>query len=116
MIRPELKELKALTEGRHVIHSVEESVQFSRDLGTYVHRKGEKDPKFRIICSVSTEGGIAIHWIQILPEVVGFGEWLHLRFYEGYPYPNTPEKCWYMNSNLSIMNIESETHMPFCLI
>lgn len=103
MIRPELKELKSLTEGRHVIHSVEESVQFSRDLGTYVHRKGEKDPNFKIKCSVSSEGGIAMEWSQILDDIMGFGEQLHLRFHEE-PIWGSDKTEWHMSFTLNIHN------------
>ena len=77
-----MKELKTLTEGRYVIHRAEDNSQFRINLSDYVEIKGEKTKNFRIIGSLSSEGGIAIEWSQILDDVVGFGEQLSLRFHE----------------------------------
>lgn len=100
MIRPELKELKNLTSSNHVTHNYEENERLRELLSRYVERKGEKDKKFRIIGSMSSEGGIAIPWHRIL-DILGFGEWLHLRFHEGYPYRDIRQAGWYMTFHLN---------------
>ena len=62
-----------------------------------------KHPDNKIICSISSEGGIAIPWSKILDDVVGFGEWLHLRFHEE-PIWGSDKKKWYMSFTLNIHN------------
>ncbi len=99
----ELKELKTLTEGIHVIHRAEENELFYKYLSRYVEAKSEKDKNFRIIGSLSSEGGIAIPWSLILDDVVGFGEQLHLRFHEETIW-RSDKKGWHMHFHLNIHN------------
>lgn len=101
-MRPELTELKTLLWGKHVVHREDENRAFRRNLTDYVEGKGHKDPTFRIILSFSSEGGIAIPWGRILPERPGFGEWLHLRFHEGYLQDRGLARGHYLNFHTNI--------------
>lgn len=102
-----MKELKKLTEGRHVIHRSTDNSQLRTNLSDYVEAKGGKDKNYRIIGSLSNEGGIAIPWSLILDDVVGFGEQLHLRFHECYGEVDCKyygEVDWYMFFHLNVYN------------